>query len=193
MSHDWIADINFFALLDAEDAETTAAVKASGCPHCGGRLDQAYYPRKPRGGEVGAAGEIFDRRRSLCCAREGCRRRQTPASLVFLGRHVYLAITVVAATWRAAAAAAAPPVSPPRGTVRRWLGWFNAGALLRTPCVTGLRARLSPGLQPGEVLPGALIDRLLPGKTIGAALAATLRLLAPLSSATTATATAARA
>ncbi len=59
LSHDWIPDSNFFHLLDAEDARVTAAVKAAGCPDCGGRLDQANYPRKPRGGDLAAAGEIF--------------------------------------------------------------------------------------------------------------------------------------
>ena len=182
MSHAFIADSNFFHLLDAEDARTTAGMKASGCPACGGRLDQANYPRKPRGGDGEAAGEIFDRRRSLCCAREGCRRRWTPPSLLFLGRRVYLAITVIRATWQAAVtvAAAPAPVSPPRRTLRRWLSWFATTAP-RTACVTELRARLSPALEPDERLPGALIERLRPGRTIGAALVATLRLLAPLS------------
>lgn len=54
LSHDSIPDINFFQLLDREDARVTAAVKAAGCPECGGRLDQANNPRKPRGGGVGA-------------------------------------------------------------------------------------------------------------------------------------------
>jgi len=177
LSHDWIADLNFFRSLDVQDAEAAAAMKAAGCPRCGGRLDRADYPRKPRGGEVGVAGELFGRRRSLCCAREGCRRRQTPASLVFLGRRVYLAITVVVATWRAAAARAA---SPPRRTVRRWLAWVAMEAQ-GTPCVTELRARMSPRLEPSEAIPGALIVRLQVGRTVSAALEATLRLLSPLS------------
>jgi hypothetical protein len=178
LSHDWIADLKFFALLDAHDAVITAEVKAAGCPDCGGRLDQADYPRKPRGGAVGLAGEIFGRRRSLCCAREGCRRRRTPRSLVFLGRRVYLAITVVVGAWLATSAVAEPPV--PRRTMRRWRAWF-AGAVMCTPCVTELRARLSPRLEPDESLPGALIERLRPGRTIGAALATALALLSPLS------------
>lgn len=180
LSHAFIADINFFGRLDAEDARVTASVKARGCPDCSGRLDQANYPRKPRGGQVGEAGEIFDRRRSLCCARDGCRRRRTPPSLLFMGRRVYLAITVVAATWAAAVAIPAASTSPPRRTLRRWLGWF-AVAAPRTPCITELRARLTPALEPDESLPGALIERLLPGRTMAAALTATLGLLAPLS------------
>lgn len=183
LSHGWIADHNFFSRLDAEDAEATAAVKAGGCPECGGRLDQADFPRKPRGGWVGGAGEFFQRRRSLCCAREGCRHRLTPPSLVFLGRRVYLAITVVVTAWCGVATVVArPPSHPPRRTVRRWLAWFATEAQ-RTPCLTALRARVSPTLEPDEVLPGARVERFLPRRTVADALTATLRALAPLSAA----------
>ncbi len=171
MSHAFIADINFFHLLDAEDARVIAGVRAIGCPDCGGRLDQANYPRKPRGGDIGAAGEIFDRRRSLCCARDGCRHRQTPASLVFLGRRVYLAITVVVAAWRTAATG-----SPSRRTVGRWRSWF--AALRDTAWWAGQRGRLWPPLEPAEVLPAAIIERVLTGRPVGEALAATLLILA---------------
>jgi len=184
LSHVWIADTNFFQLLDAEDARIAAAVKAANCPDCGGRLDQANYPRKPRGGEVGAAGEILDRRRSFSCCREGCRHRRTPASLVFLGRRVYLAVTVVVMALRAAVPfALAAPASPPRRTLRRWLAWF-AFELPVTGWFTTVRARLSPRLEPDERLPGALVDRLRAHHAITDAILATLRLFAPLSSVT---------
>jgi len=172
LSHDWIADINFFEKLDAEDTRVTAAVKAGGCPRCGGRLDQANYPRKPRGGDVGAAGEIFGRRRSLCCARDGCRHRRTPPSLVFLGRRIYVAITVVVAAWRTASSG-----SPPRRTVGRWRSWF--AALRDTPWWAAQRGRLWPPVEPGEVLPAAIIERVLEisGRTIAEALIATVRIV----------------
>jgi len=170
LSPDWIADINFFHLLDAEDARVVAAVRATGCPDCGGRLDQANYPRKPRGGDIGAAGEIFDRRRSLCCARDGCRHRRTPPSLVFLGRRVYLAITVVIAAWRGAVTG-----SPPRRTAGRWRSWF--AALRETSWWAGLSGRLWPPVEPAEVLPAAIIERVLKGRATGEALAATLRIV----------------
>lgn len=172
MSHDWIADDNFFALLNAEDARTAAAVKAGGCPHCGARLDYANYPRKPRGGELGSAGEACDRRLSLCCAREGCRRRRTPPSLVFLGRRIYLAITVVLAAWRTMTNWS----SPSRRTVARWRGWF--AALRCTNWWTEARGRVWPAVEPDECLPAAIIDRVLGGRSIADALVATLRLLA---------------
>jgi hypothetical protein len=174
LSHDWIPDINFFHLLDTEDARVTAAVKAGGCRHCGGRLDRADYPRKPRGGDVGLAGEFLRRRRSLCCAREGCRRRKTPPSLVFLGRRVYLAITVVMTAWRAAALT---PRSPPARTARRWRVWF--AALRESTWWVAARGVLWPAVEPAEDLPAALIERLLAGHSVAEALRLTLRMLTP--------------
>ena len=170
MSHDWIADINFLDLLDAEDARVAAAVKTRGCPDCGGRLDRADYPRKPRGGDLAAAGEALDRRRSLCCAREGCRHRRTPPSLVFLGRRVYLAITVVVAAWRSTAT-----ISPSRRTMGRWRAWF--AALRDTPWWTVQRGRLWPPVVPAELLPAAIIDRLVAHQPLADALLAALRIV----------------
>jgi hypothetical protein len=170
LSHAWIADINFFKQLADEDDRIAAQVKAGGCPECGGRLDRADYPRKPRGGDVGAAGEVLDRRRSLCCAREGCRRRSTPPSLVFLGRRVYLAVTVVLAAWRTTAC-----LSPARRTVARWRGWF--AALRDRPWWTETCARLSPWAEPTEILPAAIIDRVHHGRSRSHAVIATLRLV----------------
>jgi hypothetical protein len=172
LSHDWIADINFFDLLDAEDARVAAAVKAGGCPDCGGRLDRADYPRKPRGGELGAAGEMFDRRRSLCCAREGCRHRRTPPSLVFLGRRVYVAIAIVLAAWRTAPVTA----TPPRRTVGRWRSWFLA--LRESAWWTEQRGRLWPPIEPAEILPAAIVERLQPDRSIARALFGALGILA---------------
>lgn len=174
MSHDLIFDRNFFDVLDQEDERVAAAVQAAGCPVCAGRLDQARYPRKPRGGDIALAGEALAWRRSWCCAREGCRKRVTPPSLVFLGRRVYLAITVVVAAWRDLVALTAPP----RRTVRRWQAWF-ATLALGTRWFEEVRGRLAPPWQPGESLPAALVARVLPGRTPAAALIATLRLLAP--------------
>jgi hypothetical protein len=172
LSHDWIADINFFDLLCAEDARIAAAVKVAGCRRCGGRLDRADYPRKPRGGAVAGAGEGIERRLSFCCSREGCRRRTTPPSLVFLGRRVYLAITVVTAAWRSVAAGV------PHRTVRRWQTWF---AELRSGrWITEIAGRLWPPVEPGEKLPDGLVQR-FEGRPLGGALAAVLQLLAPLS------------
>ena len=80
-----------FLTFDRQAAEQT---QARGCA-CGGRLDRADYPRKPRGGPAGRADAY--QRFSFCCAVEGCRRRSTPPSMRFLGRRVYLGVVVVLA------------------------------------------------------------------------------------------------
>jgi hypothetical protein len=109
---------------------------------------------------------------------------------VFLGRRVYLAVTIVLTAWRSAVTVAAPPpASPPRPTLRRWLAWFATEAPMTT-WFTTVRARLSPPMEPHERLPGALVERFLVLEhAVPEAIAATLRLLAPLSTVTAATVT----
>ena len=78
---------NLFYLLYLIDSDLADCMRQGGCPHCGGRLHQANYKRKPRGGPL--IPEEYCIRRSLCCGREGCRRRRTPESCLFMGRRVY--------------------------------------------------------------------------------------------------------
>src|SRR5271157_4368665 len=68
-----------------------------------GPLHRSDYDRKPRGALIAPAGEAFVRRFSLCCGREGCRKRATPPSLRFLGRRVYLGAVVLVASMLAQA------------------------------------------------------------------------------------------
>ena len=84
-----LTDRKVYQLLERVDQELAEEARAGGCPHCGGRLHRGDYPRKPRGGPP------WDKRRSFCCAQEGCRRRQTPVSVRFLGRRVYAGLVVV--------------------------------------------------------------------------------------------------
>ena len=84
-----LADQELFQLLEKVDADLTEAARSKGCPLCGGKLHRSDYDRKPRGGP------LWDVRFSLCCAREGCRRRHTPPSVRFLGRRVYAGLVVV--------------------------------------------------------------------------------------------------
>lgn len=76
-------------LLEKMDADLTAKIQEQGCVYCGGVLHRGDYQRKPRGGPA------WDRRYSLCCSRQGCRRRMTPPSVRFLGRKVYVGFVVV--------------------------------------------------------------------------------------------------
>ena len=157
----------FFSQVLAMDAELSRRVAAAGCPTCGGPLHQAHYQRKPRGGLIAAAGEAFSLRHSLCCGREGCRKRTLPPSFRFLGRRVYLEAVVllasaavrVALTLRAASIA----TGVPGWTLRRWGSWWRTGF---SSCSTWrkLRARFRPPPPEEERLPQSLIERFGEGR-----------------------------
>jgi len=94
MCHAFVADSRFYQFLFRIDQDIAVEVQAGGCCFCGGVLHSACYPRKPRGIRS-ALDEAYDYRLSFCCASEGCRRRNTPPSVRFLGRKVYLGVIVV--------------------------------------------------------------------------------------------------
>jgi len=84
-----LADQHLYKLLEKVDADLTEGARLKGCLLCGGKLHRSDYDRKPRGGPQ------WELRFSLCCAKEGCRRRHTPPSVRFMGRRVYAGLVVV--------------------------------------------------------------------------------------------------
>lgn len=84
-----LADQKLSQLLEKIDTEVFDEVRSKGCLLCGGKLHRSDYERKPRGGPQ------WDVRFSLCCAKEGCRKRNTPPSVRFMGRRVYAGLVVV--------------------------------------------------------------------------------------------------
>jgi hypothetical protein len=88
-----LQDSGFYKLLLQCDQDLASKTREAGC-FCGGQLHSAVYPRKPRGGPPGLDAE-YEQRLSFCCAKEGCRRRRTPPSLLFLERRVYYGVIVV--------------------------------------------------------------------------------------------------
>ena len=154
----------FFEGLMAVDATITAKVAASACSRCGGPLHVGNYQRKPRGGLLGLAGEAFTLRYSLCCGREGCRRRATPPSVRFLGRRVYVGAVVIVASivalLAATIAAAYRTTGIPARTARRWVGWWR-GEFAETSVFATLSGRLVPAVSRRE-LPASLLAR-MPG------------------------------
>jgi hypothetical protein len=176
-SHEPGVDVQFCARLEALDRAITERVRGAGCSHCGGRLDRADYARKPRGADIAPAGEAWSKRLSLCCAREGCRRRATPPSVRFLGRRVYVEVVVLIACVAAemeALAPTKPPASVPRRTVRRWLAWWRT-AFVASALWRDLRARFAEPPAESE-LPASLLSRLDPRTSLLSA----ARLLSPL-------------
>jgi hypothetical protein len=165
-----LADVRLYALLLRLDQDLARTTQAGGCRRCGGRLDRADYPRKPRGGppELGSAHAL---RLSLCCAAEGCRRRATPPSVRFLGRRVYLGAAMVGIT---ALADGAPHAEVRRlrawlglsaRTLARWRRWWR-GVFAASPFWRAARGQLRTPVA-AAALPGA---RLIAG----------LRFLSPL-------------
>src|SRR5579863_223628 len=173
----------FFEGLRAVDEAIVARAAEEPCRDCGGPLHRGDYPRKPRGGRLAGAAEVFTRRFSLCCGREGCRHRATPPSVRFLGRRVYVGAVVIVAAAVAltamAAAAAVRATGVPARTTRRWLRWCR-GPFTTSAAFAELSARLVPAPERGR-LPVSLLERLAEERT--AAVAKLLGWLAPLTTA----------
>ena len=169
----------FFRLLVQFDKSVTERVAAAGCPRCNGPLHRSDYTRKPRGAWIAPAGEAWVRRFSLCCGREGCRKRATPPSLRFLGRRVYLGAVVIVASLVALALRVAGETrrqtGVPARTTQRWLGWWQ-GPFLTTEVFATICARLV-GVEVGQV-PASIVGRL--GDAWTPRVRTLLELLAPL-------------
>jgi len=179
----------FFESLMVWDAELARQVAAARCPHCGGPLHQANYLRKPRGGLLAEAGEELRLRHSLCCGREGCRKRSLPPSLRFLGKRVYLEAVVllasVVAQLEATLQAARVHTGVPRRTLRRWGAWWR-GVFPTSRTWTEARARFVPPAPDAAELPRSLVARVsaeltegLSAPPVSEVCAVVARLLAP--------------
>lgn len=186
MSHESTLGEEWFASLEEFDRQIAEAVAAAGCRHCGGPLHQGNYERKPRGGSIAEAGEAFRLRHSLCCGREGCRKRALPPSLRFLGRRVYLEAVVLLASALAMALEtrrmAREVTGVPARTLRRWHGWWTE-AFPSSAVWTQLRARFVPPPPMESELPRSLLKRaqavLAPGASVNDVLLLAARWLSP--------------
>lgn len=163
MWHEVCLDGEFFRRLTQIDGMIAIAVAAGGCRHCGGPLHQGNYRRKPRGGWIAASGEAFTLRHSLCCGREGCRKRALPPSLRFLARRVYLEAVVLLATVQAMLTAAMVSASTATGvpvrTLRRWRRWWSEDFPKLDAWVV-MRALFVPPPPDEDELPKSLLDRI---------------------------------
>jgi hypothetical protein len=168
-------------LLPRIDDDLAAHVRAAGCAVCGGRLDSADYPRKPRGAD--GHDDNYARRRSFCCAAEDCRRRATPPSVRFLGRKVYVGAVVLLASalqhgpTRKQVAELAALLGASRRTLVRWRRWWST-MFTASRFWTSLRGRFVPAVDESAI-PASLLLRVL--ATDEPTVVTLLRLLAPLS------------
>ena len=146
-----LGDSRFFGALLAIDQERAKEVRDRGCAFCGGKLDVANYPRKPRG--CPETGEPV-LRLSFCCRAEGCRKRTTPESVRFLGRKVYCGLVVVLAAFDSAVRVA---TSLCRQTLSRWREYWSETLKLTSPFWKGRRALFPPGFE-AEGSPAAVVS-----------------------------------
>ncbi len=181
MWHGLMHDGKLYELLLRIDVDLWERVRRGDCRHCGGRLHSAHYPRKPRGVPEPLP-KGYDRRLSLCCARQGCRRRSTPPSVRYLGRRVYLGAIVVLVS--VLQNGPTPKrlgqlrqlLGVGRRTVRRWCRWWTGG-FIQTPHWRAERARVIPPVRE-ESLPTSMLERFV-GEPLEQ-LVAMLRWLSPL-------------
>jgi len=155
-----LSDATLFAALRAIDQELATRAQAGRCLICGGRLDHADYPRKPRGGPA-TLGAAYDRRTSFCC--DACRTRLTPASVRFLGRKVYLgAVVLLACVLRQGptptrVARLREVLGVSAETLARWHHWWR-DAFVRMPFWKAARSGFARPVDEGD-LPRSLLAR----------------------------------
>lgn len=171
-----LADQELYHLLEHVDADLAEEAHRKGCEHCAGKLHRGDYPRKPRGGP------LWDKRRSFCCATEGCRRRHTPPSVRFFGRKIYAGFIVVLIS------AMVHGLKPERvrriqeqlkideRTLERWRQWWLEN-FVQSWFWKAARARFTPPLNL-RALPWSLARRF--GVQARDRLVALLRFLAPM-------------
>lgn len=156
-----VRSVTFFDALFQLDQQLSEACRSKRCPDCKGPLYLASYPRKPRGGpdELPVA---YQTRLSLCCGREGCRKRTLPPSCLFMGRRVYLAASILVTTvlrQRSPRSAELKALVELLGvaprTIRRWLAHF-ASTFPKSPLWLRLRGLVNPSVG-NDQLPSALL------------------------------------
>ena len=145
--HRLLSDSSFIAELHAWEEEQGEELRAKGCQHdCAGKLDRAYYPRQARG--FGAELSSSQKRRvSFCCREEGCRKRHTPKSLLYLRHKAYSFVGVMLTLCLRSGRKPEVTLRKARclcnaseATVRRWKGWMLK--FLGSPAWKLLRTRL---------------------------------------------------
>ena len=182
MCHRLLSDARFHLLQLNFDEDLAEGARVARCSECGGRLDSANYPRKPRGATTKLPGD-YETKFSFCCAVEGCRLRNTPPSVRFLGRRIYLGAVVVLAT---AMQQGATPVRAKRlrellgvsyQTLGRWRAWWST-AFVESAFWKAAKAFFSPPADESGA-PLSLLERFGPDEE--ERLAALLRFMKPLS------------
>ena len=155
-----LRDTRFYELLlgfDRQIAERRMRIDArsAGRRCTGGRANASRAADRP--------GWVLEHRRrfSLCCAADGCRKRETPGSLRFLGRKVYFGAMVVLISAMQSGLNPARMkrlkelVGVSRRTVMRWRDWWRT-VFTESPFWRAHRA-LAPAARDAD-LPASLLQ-----------------------------------
>jgi hypothetical protein len=175
-----LADKRFYELLLGFDREIADAAHEGRCQRCDAKLHCGSFARKPRGVPAGLGPEHCERF-SFCCAARDCRKRETPGSLRFLGRKVFLGAMVVLVTAMQSGLSAARArqldalVGVSRRTVARWREWW-CSVFTDSPFWRAHGAFVPP-VTPAD-LPASLLKRF--AGDIEQQLVSLLRFLAPI-------------
>jgi hypothetical protein len=157
--------VSLFHFLHRIDMDLAGQKRQEGCPYCGGPLHQANYQRQAWGAPGGVCEEDL-MRQSLCCGREGCRRRTLPPSCIYLGRWFYwggIMLVVMALRqnvpdgWSARQLRQQFGIS--RKTLIRWMVYFR-DIFPSSARWQNLRGRVSPTVRDSE-LPAGLVEHFL--------------------------------
>jgi hypothetical protein len=161
MPAELVQRVSLFQLLRAIDVDLARKIRDERCPHCGRPLRRANHRRKPRGG-LETIPEDYLPRASLCCGREGCRKRTLPPSCPFLGPRVHwgCVLLVVRALRQqrpdgARAGKLQRMFAIPRKTLMRWFAHFRE-EFPRSARWQLLRGRVPPSVD-NRRLPGSLL------------------------------------
>ena len=158
-----LRDSRLFEFIEEIDHDSEIKCGAGPCPHCGAKLDRAFFKRKPRL-VIGEFEEQFSVRPSFSCRKDGCRKRVTPVLLRFLGRKVYVSVIVVLVATMTAGpnpkrlSQIQREIGVPPRTVRRWLIFWRK-IFTTTESWRYQRGHFIPAIHEA-LLPFSLLDRL---------------------------------
>lgn len=165
MLSDLLQDVSLFRILHQIDRDLAESCRQARCLYCHGALHYASYLRKPRGGPEKIPEEYLIRF-SLCCGREGCRRRVLPPSCLFMDRRVYWqAVILIVMTLRQsrsngmAANQLMRMFSISRKTIVRWTSYFRDEFAASREWLR-LRGRVDGSVCNGD-LPGGLVEHFI--------------------------------
>ena len=125
----------FLAFAASLDKEFASDLKQKDCPFCKGPLNSAYYQRKSRFPVDVPLPEGWNTFYSLCCSKEGCRRRSRPFSIRYAGRSPHSAGVLLLCNLlrtggaQRAVLALCKEFLVSERTVQRWMRFWKAACL----------------------------------------------------------------